>query len=753
MGEHARDHHRLTRARRRTMQTWILIGLTVLVSWMAFEKPRLLDRLTLWPPAIDRKHEYERLVTYGFVHADWMHLLFNMITLYFFGPLAERFYSRARRAARLSAVLLHGAGRFDPADLPAPPEGRRLSQPRRVGCGVGGALHLHAAGSRGARSCVFFLPMPAIVFGVLYLAYSAWADRRGHGNINHARISGARCTAWCSRCSPRPGLLADFVDKLAAALTLTRAECFPWYPGRWSRRWRRHGNREEGEEGGEEGRQEGCEEDRGQGRETAGRKARPPTQAVARKTATKKTPARKARKRPRRSRPRPRRPRRRRPRRRSVAKKPRRRRPPTGKAAKKRPRRKSAAKKVAPRRRSPAGRSPSGSPRRRPRRSGRPRRSLQSSAGRRSAAARSPPHHAGTGAGKHPRAARGQAGEGARNAAVAGDRRRTWRPRAANRASSRTKRATAPSAAARRNCARRAMRAAPAPSTATTRASGTVPWRMNDPAEIAARIRHDADAGRFTVVVDGVEAELDYRREGDPDHDPAHRRAGGDRRARHRRRTRARRARPCPRRGLEGPRRVFLCRTPGSASTPSTKASGHNARPLDGSRGNRVAGTGVRLNKYISDTGACSRREADRLIAEGRVQVNGLRARIGAEVGEGDRSWSTANPCAAHRRARASAGTSTSRSTSRSGITCTTESGGQGQHHRLRRPPGADLPDRAPGQGVRGPDPADQQRRHRQRDPARREQAGEGIPGRDQPPGHRRVPARHGPRACRCTGS
>ena len=44
----------------------------------------------------------------------------------------------------------------------------------------------------------------------------------------------------------------------------------------------------------------------------------------------------------------------------------------------------------------------------------------------------------------------------------------------------------------------------------------------------------------------------------------------------------------------------------------------------------------MRLNKHISDTGFCSRRDADRLIAEGRVTVNGLRARIGAEVGEGD---------------------------------------------------------------------------------------------------------------------
>src|SRR3546814_6763856 len=44
----------------------------------------------------------------------------------------------------------------------------------------------------------------------------------------------------------------------------------------------------------------------------------------------------------------------------------------------------------------------------------------------------------------------------------------------------------------------------------------------------------------------------------------------------------------------------------------------------------------MRLNKHISDTGFCSRREADRLIGEGRVTVNGQRARIGAEVGVGD---------------------------------------------------------------------------------------------------------------------
>src|ERR671912_2580548 len=69
--------------------TLILIGLTVLVSWQAFEKPRLLDRLILWPPAIDKHKQFDRLLTHGFIHADWSHLLFNMITLFFFGRVVE----------------------------------------------------------------------------------------------------------------------------------------------------------------------------------------------------------------------------------------------------------------------------------------------------------------------------------------------------------------------------------------------------------------------------------------------------------------------------------------------------------------------------------------------------------------------------------------------------------------------------------------------------------------------------------------
>ncbi|RDZ28268.1 pseudouridine synthase [Lysobacter silvisoli] len=82
----------------------------------------------------------------------------------------------------------------------------------------------------------------------------------------------------------------------------------------------------------------------------------------------------------------------------------------------------------------------------------------------------------------------------------------------------------------------------------------------------------------------------------------------------------------------------------------------------------------MRLNKHISDTGHCSRREADRLIAEGRVQVNGVRARVGAEVGEGDQVLIDGQPL----RARAAAPGRRQHVyialNKPVGITCTTES-------------------------------------------------------------------------------
>jgi 23S rRNA pseudouridine2604 synthase len=86
----------------------------------------------------------------------------------------------------------------------------------------------------------------------------------------------------------------------------------------------------------------------------------------------------------------------------------------------------------------------------------------------------------------------------------------------------------------------------------------------------------------------------------------------------------------------------------------------------------------MRLNRYIADTGFCSRREADRLIAEGRVTVGGLRARIGAELPEGTEVRIDGNALAARAAPKGQRRHVYIALNKPVGITCTTESGVKG---------------------------------------------------------------------------
>jgi membrane associated rhomboid family serine protease len=167
------------------MVTLTILALTVLVSWQAFGNRRLLDRLLLWPPAIARQHQYDRLVTHGFVHADWQHLLFNMITLYFFGRHVEQMltpYIGALGFALfyLSAILV--------AILPTYLRHRKDPSYRSLGASgaVSAVLFAFILVQPWTLIFVFFVPVPAILYAVLYVGYSIWMDRRGGDNVNHS---------------------------------------------------------------------------------------------------------------------------------------------------------------------------------------------------------------------------------------------------------------------------------------------------------------------------------------------------------------------------------------------------------------------------------------------------------------------------------------------------------------------------------------------------------------------------------------
>ena len=171
--------------------TIVIVAITVLVSWLAFNNQRLLDRLILWPPAIKRYRQYDRLLTHGFIHADTTHLLFNMITLYFFGQLVERFYSMTIGPI---GYLLFYVGGLAVSSWPSWYQHRNDGSYRSLGASgaVSAVLFSYILLRPWATIIVFVVPMPAILYAVLYIGYTIYMDRQRTDNINHnAHLWGA----------------------------------------------------------------------------------------------------------------------------------------------------------------------------------------------------------------------------------------------------------------------------------------------------------------------------------------------------------------------------------------------------------------------------------------------------------------------------------------------------------------------------------------------------------------------------------
>ena len=168
-----------------------IIVVTGLVSWLAFSNEKLLQQLLLWPPAVTRGRQFHRFLTYGFVHGDFMHLAFNMITLYFFGRLMEGFYGDYLGPLGfvgfyLSALVVSAL----PSYL------RHRNDPEYATLGASGAvsavLFAFILLQPWQIIYVYVIPVPAIIYAVLYVGYSIYAERRQADHINHsAHLAGA----------------------------------------------------------------------------------------------------------------------------------------------------------------------------------------------------------------------------------------------------------------------------------------------------------------------------------------------------------------------------------------------------------------------------------------------------------------------------------------------------------------------------------------------------------------------------------
>jgi membrane associated rhomboid family serine protease len=165
--------------------TLIIIAITSVISFIGFSNPRVIDRLILWPPAVSRDKEYWRLASCGFIHADFAHLLFNMFTLYFFGGFMEQFLTP--RIGEVGFALFYVGG-VVVSVLPSYLQHRNDSQYRSLGASgaVSAVLFAFILLQPWATIYVFVVPVPAIIFGVLYLAYTIYMDRQRANRINHS---------------------------------------------------------------------------------------------------------------------------------------------------------------------------------------------------------------------------------------------------------------------------------------------------------------------------------------------------------------------------------------------------------------------------------------------------------------------------------------------------------------------------------------------------------------------------------------
>jgi membrane associated rhomboid family serine protease len=196
--------------------TTIIIVLTSIISFLAFNNSRLMDALIFWPPAISMRNQYYRFVTCGLIHADVMHLAFNMITLYFFGKVLENYYMGILGLRHYYFTILYITALIV-ANIPSYIKQRDNYNYRSLGASgaVCAVMFAFIMIDPWAKMVVFIIPMPAIIYAVLFLTYSIYMSRRGGDNVNHdAHLWGAIYGVLFT-IAVHPGIVGSFINELS----------------------------------------------------------------------------------------------------------------------------------------------------------------------------------------------------------------------------------------------------------------------------------------------------------------------------------------------------------------------------------------------------------------------------------------------------------------------------------------------------------------------------------------------------------
>ena len=178
--------------------TLVIIIITALISWRAFQDNDLKYKMMFYPYNVKHHKEGYRFLSYMVVHADLMHLFFNMFVLYNFGQVMEYMldFKYGNSLGTFHYLILYIAGGLFATLWPM---SKNADNPNYLSLGASGAVSsvffAYILWNPGATLNLIILPfwdIPAWLLGIAYLAYEYFMAKKGTSNIGHdAHFGGA----------------------------------------------------------------------------------------------------------------------------------------------------------------------------------------------------------------------------------------------------------------------------------------------------------------------------------------------------------------------------------------------------------------------------------------------------------------------------------------------------------------------------------------------------------------------------------
>lgn len=167
----------------------VIFAITILTSIMAFSNDNIYANMILHPYSVYRRQRVYTIITSGLIHADWMHLFFNMMSYYFFAFQLEVILGHWQFGLLYTASLIL-------SDLPTIYKHKNDQWYHSLGASgaVSAVIFSYILFSPLSKMMIMPLPIgiPAVLFGVLYLVYCNYASKYSRDNINHdAHMFGA----------------------------------------------------------------------------------------------------------------------------------------------------------------------------------------------------------------------------------------------------------------------------------------------------------------------------------------------------------------------------------------------------------------------------------------------------------------------------------------------------------------------------------------------------------------------------------